>query len=71
MRRATQKQITKIYLTSAELGFSKRELLMLTGGKKPEELDVRKASKLIEHLERLKRKEKVKNLETISPEWNI
>ena len=54
MRKATQKQITKIYLTSAELGFSKRELFMLTGGKKPEELDVKKASEVIQHLERLR-----------------
>ena len=60
MRKATQKQITKIYLTSAELGFSRRELLMLTGFKKPEELDIRKASEVIEHLERLKRKERVR-----------
>ena len=60
MKRATQKQITKIYLTSAELGFSKRELLMLTGGRKPEELDVRKASEVVEHLERLRKKERVR-----------
>ncbi len=60
MRKATQKQITKIYLTSAELGFSKRELMVLTGGKRPEELEVRKASEVIEHLERLKKKERVK-----------
>ena len=58
MRRVTRKQVTKIYLLSAELGFSKRELFMLTGGKKPEELDVRKASEVIEHLERLKGKKK-------------
>ena len=55
MRRVTRKQVTKIYLLSAELGFSKRELFMLTGGKKPEELDVKKASEVIEHLERLKK----------------
>ena len=60
MKRATQKQVKRIYLTSAELGFSKRELFMLTGGKKPEELDVRKASEVIEHLERLKRKERAR-----------
>ena len=58
MRKATRKQVTKIYLLSAELGFSKRELFMLTGGKKPEELDVRKASEVIEHLERLKKGKK-------------
>ena len=60
MKKATQKQITKIYLTSAELGFSKRELFMLTGGKRPEELDVKKASEVIEHLERLRKKERVR-----------
>lgn len=55
--KATERQIAKIYLTSAELGFGKRELFMLTGGKKPEELDRRKASKVIGHLERLRKKE--------------
>lgn len=56
MRKATHKQITKIYLTSAQLGLSKRELFMLTGKKKPEDLSVKEASRVIEHLEKLRRK---------------
>ena len=55
--KATEKQVKRIYLMAAELGFGKRELFMLTGGKKPEELDKRKASEVIGHLERLRKKE--------------
>jgi len=54
--KATQKQVEYIYLLAAELNFRKRELFMFTGGRKPEELDKKKASEVIEHLKRLKRR---------------
>ncbi len=57
-KKATDKQVRTIYLLSAELEFSRRELNMLTGGKKPEDLSREKASEVIDHLLRLKRRGK-------------
>ena len=58
--KATFKQVRAIYLMAADLGFTERELKMLTSGRKPEELTKKEASNVIQHLKNLLDKERAK-----------